>query len=309
MSKLSREDREFTRRAMLIRTAAATLAATGLETPGVVFAQNQAAQTPGVTEGPYWLDNTPARGDVRTNTATGAVQAGFKLLLSINVSRLANNVVTPVQNAKVDIWHCGALDLYSGFSTQSNQGQAGLNYLRGNLPTTARGAGNFTTIFPGWYRGRTPHIHFRVRTYNGATVTFNFVSQLFSTPAIMAQVYATAPYSQRPNPDTPFPESSVMHPRLVHTPRPELHALEARIAPAVLSDNLSAATNAEEVATVDRWIASSFATGASAYSLTSATLLLSNPTAGAATVSVYTDDANAPGTLVATLTSPATYSA
>lgn len=66
---------------------------------GRLFAQNQLAQSPALTEVPYRLDNMPNRGDVRT---------GFKTLLSINVSKLANTVVTPVANAKVDIWHPSA---------------------------------------------------------------------------------------------------------------------------------------------------------------------------------------------------------
>jgi protocatechuate 3,4-dioxygenase beta subunit len=188
-----------TRREMLIRSAAATLAATGLGTPGVIFAQSAITQTPGETEGPYWVDVGINRSDVRTNTTTGAAQSGFKLQLAVNVSKLANSVVTPVSGAKVDIWHCNALGVYSAVSAQNTVGQ---NFLRGYQLTNAHGNAKFITIYPGWYSGRTDHIHFRVRLYSGTTVTYNFVSQLFAAEAITSLVYATAPYNTRPNRDT-----------------------------------------------------------------------------------------------------------
>jgi protocatechuate 3,4-dioxygenase beta subunit len=184
---------------MLIKSAAATLAATGLGTNGVVFAQNVATRTPGETEGPYWIDVNVNRSDVRSNTATGVVQAGFPLQLGINVSQLASNVVRPVRNAKVDIWHCSATGVYSAVAAQNTLGQ---NFLRGYQLTNAHGNTNFISIYPGWYSGRTLHIHFRIRLYSGTTVTYNFVSQLYFLESVTSLVYANAPYNTRPNRDT-----------------------------------------------------------------------------------------------------------
>jgi protocatechuate 3,4-dioxygenase beta subunit len=187
-----------TRREALIRGAAATLAATGLATPGVVFAQSY-TRTPGETEGPYWVDVGVNRSDLRSNSATGAVQSGFPLQLGVNVSQLSGQVITPVSGAKVDIWHCSASGVYSAVSAQNTVGQ---DFLRGYQLTNAHGNVKFVSIYPGWYSGRTVHIHFRVRLYSGSTVTYNFVSQLFADDSITDRVFLTSPYNARPNRDT-----------------------------------------------------------------------------------------------------------
>jgi protocatechuate 3,4-dioxygenase beta subunit len=187
-----------TRREMLVKAAAAALAATGVAPAGFVFAQTY-AQSPGQTQGPYWLDNMPERKDIRSNTSNGVVQSGFKTQLGVNVSQLSGGNVTPVTGAKVDIWHCSASGLYSGVSQNGTLGQ---NFLRGYQLTNSHGNARFITIYPGWYSGRTVHIHFRVRLYAGATVTYNFVSQLYTTTTIDNQVFATSPYNARPNRDT-----------------------------------------------------------------------------------------------------------
>ncbi len=192
-------ERKQTRREALIRAAAATLAATGLNTPGVIFAQNQITQTPGETAGPYWIDGMPNRTDIRGNSTGGALRPGFPLKLAINVSKLANNTVTAVSGAKVDLWLCDASGNYSGVAQLGTRGQ---NFLRGYQLSNAGGNLNFTSIYPGWYRGRTVHIHFRVRLYSGTRQTYNFVSQFYCNDNITNQVFATAPYNARPNRDT-----------------------------------------------------------------------------------------------------------
>lgn len=55
----------------------------------------------------------------------------------------------------------------------------------------------FTTIYPGWYRGRTIHIHFRVRTFRGLSTTFNFASQFYFDDATSDQVVSRDPYNTR----------------------------------------------------------------------------------------------------------------
>src|SRR5207248_8647546 len=101
--------------------------------------------------------------------------------------------------AKVDVWHCNAVGVYSAVAAQNTTTQ---NFLRGYQLTNAHGNANFITIYPGWYSGRTPHVHFRVRLYSGTTVTYNFVSQFFFNESITNQVYATSPYTLHPNRDT-----------------------------------------------------------------------------------------------------------
>ena len=187
----------MTRREALVRTAAATLAATGMATPGVVFAADY-SQTPGVTEGPYWVDAGLNRSDLRSNVVngvSGATIAGLPLNLAVNVSKLTNNKLVPVNGAKVDIWQTNALGVYSAIQSEGTTGQ---NYLRGYQLTNAHGNVKLVAVYPGWYSGRTVHTHFRVRLYSGTTVAYNFVSQMFYNDTTTTQVFAaSAPYNTR----------------------------------------------------------------------------------------------------------------
>ena len=56
----------------------------------------------------------------------------------------------------MDIWHADAAGVYSD---ESVEGTEGLTYLRGYQVTDANGLVIFKTMFPGWYSGRTVHIH------------------------------------------------------------------------------------------------------------------------------------------------------
>src|SRR5947209_225452 len=97
--------------------------------------------------------------------------------------------------------------------------------------------------------------------------------------------------------------------KISHAFRPRLINLDERIVPSVvLSDNLSNSTTGTEAATGTHWLTSSFATDSSSHSLTSITLRLSNPISGTATLALYSNGGLQPGSLVGTLTSPASYS-
>jgi|ERR1043165_4941887 protocatechuate 3,4-dioxygenase beta subunit len=113
---------------------------------------------PTETAGPFPLDLTANptffRQDVRES------KAGVQLNLTLKI--IGVNNCEPMQNLRVNIWHCDKDGLYSGYDNQMNAGQAGLTYLRGYQMTDADGEVNFTTIFPGWYNGRICHIHFQV---------------------------------------------------------------------------------------------------------------------------------------------------
>ena len=58
----------------------------------------------------------------------------------------------PVKNAAVDIWHASAGGVYSD---EQQNGTVGQTFLRGVQKTNANGIATFTTIYPGWYPGRT----------------------------------------------------------------------------------------------------------------------------------------------------------
>lgn len=149
------------------------------------------------TQGPYWVDELLNRVDIRPDPATGVLQQGLPLRLSINVSETQGGVCSPLVGAWVDIWHCSATGAYSDEPAGGgNPNTLGQKWLRGYQVTDSHGNVRFITVYPGWYMGRTVHIHFRVRRFAGATTTFNFTSQIYFDDAISNSIFARmAPYN------------------------------------------------------------------------------------------------------------------
>lgn len=79
--------------------------------------------------------------------------------------------------------------------------------------TNRDGAVEFKTIYPGWYRGRTTHIHVKVHLDRQTVLT----SQLYFDDALTAKVYKRAPYSQDPGRDTFNDTDGIFDKRLVLT--------------------------------------------------------------------------------------------
>jgi protocatechuate 3,4-dioxygenase beta subunit len=180
----------------ILRLGAAGLIGLG----SVGRARAECLQTPSQTEGPFWVDERLNRSDIREDPGTGMLQEGVPLRLSINVSEIQGGACAPVAGAYVDIWHCSALGAYSDVSGGGNPNNVGQRWLRGYQVSDAHGNVRFLTVYPGWYPGRTVHIHFRIRKFSGAAVTFNFVSQTYFDDAISNAIFAaTAPYSQHQN--------------------------------------------------------------------------------------------------------------
>ena len=156
-------------------------------------------EAPEMTEGPYWVDEKLNRSDIRVDPTDGSVRPGVQLDLTVTVQNQNGSTCTPLAGAYVDIWHCDAEGTYSDESVQNTQGQ---KFLRGYQITGDSGTVNFTTIYPGWYSGRTVHIHMRIRTYSGSSVLSDWTTQLFFDDNVTTQVYTQSPYSSRPNRDT-----------------------------------------------------------------------------------------------------------
>ncbi len=155
---------------------------------------------PSLTEGPYFVDENLNRSDIRIDPADDSIRAGIPLDMVINVSQLINCTPVPLTGAYVDIWHCDASGLYSDVSAQQTVGH---KYLRGYQGTDRNGDVRFTTIFPGWYQGRTVHIHAKIRTFNGYDQTYEFTTQFFFDDSFTDLVYNNvAPYTGRANRDT-----------------------------------------------------------------------------------------------------------
>jgi protocatechuate 3,4-dioxygenase beta subunit len=164
-------------------TASATAAAAASALPACVVA-------PELTEGPFYLDVDLERSDIRSNTSDGAIVDGAPLTLEWLVSQADGSACVPMADVVVDVWHCDALGVYSGVSGNSG------NFLRGFQRTDTDGRASFTTIYPGWYRGRAVHLHFKIRTDPDASAGFEFTSQLFFDDELSKQVYATGVYTQ-----------------------------------------------------------------------------------------------------------------
>jgi protocatechuate 3,4-dioxygenase beta subunit len=63
--------------------------------------------------------------------------------------------------------------------------------------TDVNGAAEFMTIYPGWYQGRTVHIHFKVRTDPASQQGYEFTSQLYFDDSITDQAHAQEPYAAK----------------------------------------------------------------------------------------------------------------
>jgi protocatechuate 3,4-dioxygenase beta subunit len=156
--------------------------------------------TPAKTEGPYFVDEKLKRSDIRVDPVDGSVQAGVKLTLRFVIVS-ADGGCAPISGAQVDVWHANASGLYSD---EAQNGTSGHKYLRGYQVTGADGAATFVTVFPGWYSGRTIHIHFKVRKGD-----YEFTSQLFFDESTIGSVMAKSAYSSRGTPDTDNGEDNI----------------------------------------------------------------------------------------------------
>jgi protocatechuate 3,4-dioxygenase beta subunit len=136
--------------------------------------------TPALTEGPFYFD----AGQIRRDITEG--RPGAPLLLALDVVNASS--CGPLRDAVVDVWHCDAVGLYSGYGSE---GTAGERFLRGIQVTDANGRVEFETLYPGFYRGRTIHIHFKIHLDERTAVT----SQLFFPESVNDVVMATSPYN------------------------------------------------------------------------------------------------------------------
>ena len=140
--------------------------------------------TPVTSEGPFYFDPKLIRSDITDH------QPGMPLALDLRVVTV--NGCAPIRNARVDVWHSNARGVYSGYEGQRRVGAApeqsasGQTFLRGTQLTDRDGATRFRTIYPSWYYGRTPHIHFKVFLQPREVA----VSQIFFPDTVSDRVFA-----------------------------------------------------------------------------------------------------------------------
>jgi protocatechuate 3,4-dioxygenase beta subunit len=152
---------------------------------------------PAETAGPYFVDEKLNRSDIRSDPSDGSVKPGTPLELTFNVSQLAKNSCAALAGAVVDVWHCDADGVYSDVRDPKFFDTRGKKFLRGYQVTDASGKATFKTIYPGWYEGRTVHIHFTVRTNPAATSAHEFTSQIYFDDALNNKVFENPVYSSK----------------------------------------------------------------------------------------------------------------
>lgn len=159
------------------------------------------------TNGPYPADGTNTssgstsnvltvsgvvRSDIRSSfVGSTTVATGVPVTFTITVVD-ANNSCAPLANYAIYIWHCDQLGRYSLYDLPAE------SYLRGLQVTDANGQVTFTTIFPGCYAGRYPHIHFELFTSlaNATRGSFARLISQFALPAdACSTVYASTGYT------------------------------------------------------------------------------------------------------------------
>ena len=232
-------------------TGALTSAAPVTDPAALLDVANTCVLAEEETQGPYWFDVDSIRSDIREG------RPGPALALALRVHDLSScsvgGPVKPVPNAVVEIWHCDAGGVYSGYATIAagrrggpstapsssaapasdapgapnlrggegpgdDPGSSGASsdgsyssgdaeatptddgtYLRGAQATDANGVVRFTTIFPGWYPGRTTHIHGKVHLDRRTVLT----TQLYFDDNLTEEIYrAIPPYTEHTVRDT-----------------------------------------------------------------------------------------------------------
>ena len=233
---------QLTRRGFVLGLASLPALKVRAATPSCVLTSEQ-------EEGPYYIDGAT----LRRNITEG--KDGVPLTLRIVL--MDSESCSPLPGAAVDIWHCDAVGIYSGFTANSMSqadgpppprggpppdapgfrggmppgpppdgldlrdgmpppfpgGRGGrgsrtidpTRFLRGVQITNAQGIAEFGTVYPGWYAGRTIHIHLKVRVggdapkevYSGGHVSHT--GQLFFPEDVTEQVAKLKPYVQHQN--------------------------------------------------------------------------------------------------------------
>ncbi|MCH1929475.1 intradiol ring-cleavage dioxygenase [Shewanella sp. A25] len=126
----------------------------------------------------------------------------------------------PISGLEVEVWHCNIEGVYSGDTSDSadksrfNSGYCTGNasdalkstWFRGTQVTDSEGRVNFKSCFPGWYSGRTIHVHFRIKNNNSDEL----ISQLGFAESLTSEICTTHPeYLSRGQQDTSLSRDNI----------------------------------------------------------------------------------------------------
>ncbi|MCB0685532.1 MAG: hypothetical protein KDC53_03375 [Saprospiraceae bacterium] len=131
------------------------------------------------TAGPYPTKDPSSlvRQDIRVD------RQGVLMNLDLTIKN-ANADCAALAGVMVDVWHCDADGVYSEYGSGSSA-----HFLRGRQTTDSDGLVRFTSIFPGWYPGRAPHIHVHIYSATGKSL---LVTQIAFEESICKNVYTNA---------------------------------------------------------------------------------------------------------------------
>jgi len=183
-------------------TALAAGADTTIDTGGGGASNTSCTRIPTETAGPFPGDGSNGanvlnqtgvvRSDIRSSFA-GLSGSAAGVPLSIRLTLVSASTCAVLAGRAVYLWHCDALGRYSLYTS----GVTNQNYLRGVQEADANGVVTFTSIYPGCYSGRWPHIHFEVYpTLASSTSVSNKIatSQIALPKAANDLVYAQSGY-------------------------------------------------------------------------------------------------------------------
>ena len=141
--------------------------------------------SPTETAGPFptITPSSLVRSDIRDDR-TGV---GFTIKITI---KNTNNSCAALAGAIVDIWHCDKDGYYSeyGGSGMQSVNYTAVHFLRGRQTTDSKGLVTFTSIFPGWYTGRSTHIHVHIYNASGTSLLVTQIAFPEGTSSAVATV-------------------------------------------------------------------------------------------------------------------------
>ena len=146
--------------------------ASGLASAGAVLlphglhAQQSLVPTPQQTAGPFYPVQFPEDIDNDLVQMRG-VEAHASGVVTHVMGRVLGTDGKPIPNATVEIWQCDAHGRYLHPADTGKRPRDTAFQGYGRMTSGADGAYRFRTIRPVAYPGRTPHIHFAVRTPSG----------------------------------------------------------------------------------------------------------------------------------------------
>lgn len=231
--------RKMAKRALMDKRAETTGTTSALEPHETTIRNTTCVTAPEVTEGPYYLNNDLVRQDLREDQGGILLEIDIGVIDTSTCQPLPN-VLVEIWNCNATGQYSGFSTTTAstgGTGSMSMSGAApsggtgssmsvggaapsggggngtggasasmtdGYNFLRGGWQTNENGIVTFKTIFPGFYTGRTIHMHTMIHqnitynsngTYTSRSGSLVHVGQMFFEETLADQVVALSPYS------------------------------------------------------------------------------------------------------------------